>query len=247
MALAGLAVLAAAGVVVAVTGLGRSGPPPPRAVAGAAARPAAGTSATSTTATSTTTTSTGTGTGTTGSSNNGSAVLPAWRLPAPARYQGVVGVGFPHTTLGAVGMGYQEAAAQLQVDPSIAASVVEAVASHPAPALGARVAQGIEALRAHYGITPNGPTADTISLSIEACRTQSVAPDRVVVGYEGVLVVQGPSIQGTTADYSFAVPLLWSGSDWKLDASGASLPQPPIAFPGAPGATADGWHPCSEG
>jgi hypothetical protein len=236
VALAGLAVLAAVGVVVAVTGLGRSSSSRPRAAAGAAMRPAAGTPATSTTV----------GNGTTGSSNDG-VVLPAWRLPAPARYQGVVGVGFPHTTLGAVAMGYQEAAAQLQVDPSIAASVVEAVALHPTPALGAQVAQGIEALRAHYGITPNGPTPDTLSLSIEACRAQPVAANRVVVGYEGVLVVQGPSIQGTTADYSFAVPAVWSGSDWKLDASGASLPQPPIAFPGTPGATADGWHPCSEG
>ncbi|MDA8046717.1 MAG: hypothetical protein M0Z30_15990 [Actinomycetota bacterium] len=242
MALAGLAVLAAAGVVVAVTGLGRSSPTRPRAVAGAAARPAAGTSAVSTTTTSITT-----GTGTTGSSTNGAAVLPAWRLPAPARYQGVVGVSFPRTTLGALAMGYQEAAAQLQVDPSIAASVVEAVALHPTPALGAQVAQGIEALRAHYGITPNGPTADTISLSIEACRAQSVSPGRVVAGYEGVLVVQGPSIQGTTANYSFAVPAVWAGSDWKLDVSGASLPQPPIAFPGTPGASTDGWHPCSEG
>lgn len=236
MALAGLAVLAVAGVVVAATGLGRSPSPRPRVAAVSPHRPAAETPATSTTV----------GSGSGGSSNDG-GVLTGWRLPAPAHYQGVVGVGFPHTTLGALAMGYQESAAQLQVNPSIAASVVEAVALHPTPALGAQVAQGIEALRAHYGITPNGPTADTISLSVEACRTQSVAPDRVVAGYEGVLVVQGPSIQGTTADYSFAVPTVWSGSDWKLDTSGASLPQPPIAFPGTPGATADGWHPCSEG
>jgi hypothetical protein len=236
LALAGLAVLAVAGVVVAAAGLGRSGSPRPHAVAGAAPKARADTPTTSTTV----------ATGAQGNSNDG-AVLPAWRLPAPARYQGVVGVGFPHTTLGALAMGYQEAAAQLQVDPSIAASVVEAVALHPTPALGAQVAQGIKALRAHYGIPPDGPTADTISLSIEACRTQSVSPDRVVAGYEGVLVVQGPAIQGTTADYSFAVPAEWSGSDWKLDTSGATLAQPPIAFPGTPAAIADGWHPCSEG
>lgn len=236
MALAGLAVLAAVGVAVAVNGAGRSGSPRPRVVAGGGRRPAAKTPGTSTTVAS----------GTQPSPTDGLA-LSTWRLPAPARYHGVVGVGFPHTTLGAVAMVYQEAAAQLQVDPSIAASVVEAVALDPSPALGARVAQGIEALRARYGITPTGPTPDTISLSIEACRADQVSADRVVAAYEGVLVVQGPSIQGATADYSFAVPAVWSGSDWKLDASAASLPQPPIAFPGTPGANPDGWHPCSEG
>jgi hypothetical protein len=144
-------------------------------------------------------------------------------------------------------MGFNEMSAQLQVNPSIAASVVQDVALSPSPALGRQVAQGIEQLRTRFGIPPTGPTPDTISLSLEACRLQQVALDRVVAGYEGVLVVQGPSIQGVTQDFSAALPLVWNGSDWRVDVAGASLPSPPVAFPGAPGSAADGWHPCSEG
>jgi hypothetical protein len=144
-------------------------------------------------------------------------------------------------------MGFNELSAEQQVNPSIAASVVEDVALDPTPKLGRQVAQGIEQLRARFGIPPTGPTPDTISVSLEACRVQQVAPDRVVAGYEGVLVVQGPSIQGVTQDFAAALPMVWNGSDWKVDVAGADLPTPPVAFPGAPGSAADGWHPCSEG
>lgn len=169
-----------------------------------------------------------------------------WNLPRPTRYQGVVGQGFPHSTLGAVALGYSEATAQVQVSPTTAEAAVEETALHPSDGLGQQVAQGVQAMRAHYGIAPNGPTSDTISLSLDACRVQQVAPDRVVAGYEGILVVQGPTVRTMTANYSFAVPLVWSGHDWKIDSAGASLPQPPIAFPGTPRSVSDGWHPCSE-
>ncbi len=239
VALGILGLLVVAGVVVAVTGVGRSSSP------SASPRPASAASkhhrgSTTTRAPSTTTTP---------PSSASSSALPlgSWNLPAPKRYEGVVGVGFPHTTLGAVAMGFNELSAEQQVNPSIAASVVEDVALDPTPKLGRQVAQGIEQLRARFGIPPTGPTPDTISVSLEACRVQQVAPDRVVAGYEGVLVVQGPSIQGVTQDFAAALPMVWNGSDWKVDVAGADLPTPPVAFPGAPGSAADGWHPCSEG
>ena len=239
-ALGVLALLVIAGIVVALTGVGRSGSP------SASRRPSA---AASKRPQGSVTTEPSTTTPTMPSTTTTTSALPlgSWTLPSPKRYEGVVGVGFPHTTLGAVAMGFNEMSAQTQVNPSIAASAVEDVALNPTPALGQQVAQGIERLRARYGISPTGPTPDTISLSLEACRVQQVAPDRVVAGYEGVLVVQGPSIQGITANISAALPMVWNGSDWKVDTAGASLPQPPIAFPGAPGASADGWHPCAEG
>jgi len=242
VALGVLGVLVVAGIVIAITGVGRSTSPsasrrPPPAASKHHSE--SGTTEPSTTTTTTTTTPS--------ASSSSSLPLGSWNLPAPRRYEGVVGVGFPHTTLGAVAMGFNELSAEQQVNPSIAASVVEDVALDPTPALGRKVAQGIEQLRARFGIPPNGPTPDTISVSLEACRVQQVDPDRVVAGYEGVLVVQGPSIQGVTQDYAFATPMVWSGSDWKVDVAGADLPTPPVAFPGAPGSAADGWHPCSEG
>lgn len=240
VALGVLGVLVIAGIVIAVTGVGRSGSPV------ASPRPTSATSkhhsgsrptkpSTSTTVTTTPSTA-----------NSSSLPLGSWNLPAPKRYEGVVGVGFPYTTLGAVAMGFNEITAELQVNPSIAATVVRDVALNPTPSVGRQAAQGIQQLRAHYGIPPNGPTPDTISLSLEACRVQQVAPDRVVAGYEGTLVVQGPSIQGVTANFGIAFPMVWTKSDWSVDFS-TTLPRPPVAFPGAPGATADGWHPCSEG
>ena len=239
VALGVLGLLVIAGIVIAVTGVGRSGSSAAsRRPTSAAGKHHGGSGSTKPSTTITTTPST---------ANSSSLPLGSWSLPAPKRYEGVVGVGFPHTTLGAVAMGFNEMSAQLQVNPSIAASVVEDVALDPSSKLGSQVAQGIQQLRARFGIPPTGPTPDTISLSLEACRLQQVAPDRVVAGYEGVLVVQGPSIQGVTQDYSAALPMVWNGSDWKVDVAGASLPTPPVAFPGAPGSAADGWHPCSEG
>jgi len=237
-ALGVLGVLVVAGIVIAVTGVGRSGSPAASRRPTSAASKHHGGSGSTRPSTSTTVTTT---------PSSSALPLGSWNLPAPKRYEGVVGVGFPHTTLGAVAMGFNETSAQLQVNPSIAASVVEDVALDPTPGLGRKVAQGIEQLRARFGIPPTGPTPDTISVSLEACRVQQVGPDRVVAGYEGVLVVQGPSIQGVTQDYAAALPMVWSGSDWKVDVAGADLPTPPVAFPGAPGSAADGWHPCSEG
>lgn len=237
-ALGVLALLVIAGIVVALTGVGRSGSPSASRRPGAAVSKRPQGSATTRPSTTTSTTPS--------TATTSALPLGSWTLPSPKRYEGVVGVGFPHTTLGAVAMGFNDASAQLQVNPSIAASVAEDVALNPSPALGRQVAQGIEKLRAHYGIPPTGPTPDTISLSLDACRVQQVAPDRVVAGYEGTLVVQGPSIQGITANFAVAIPMVWNKSDWAVDFA-TTLPRPPVAFPGAPGASADGWHPCSEG
>src|SRR5580704_16437709 len=41
----------------------------------------------------------------------------AWSLPGPSRYEGVAAVGYPHTTLGAVALGYSALAARYTTDP----------------------------------------------------------------------------------------------------------------------------------
>jgi hypothetical protein len=82
-------------------------------------------------------------------------------------------------------------------------------------------------------------------LSIEACRVESAEPNRVIAGFEGTLVVEGPEIQGVTSDFSKAITLVWNGSDWRIDPNSPDG-QPPIAFPGDPQSVADGWHACSE-
>jgi hypothetical protein len=53
-------------------------------------------------------------------------------------------------------------------------------------------------------------------------------------------------VQGTTAEISVAIELVWDGTDWKIDPS-RDLPTPPIEFPthSAPDAPG-GWHVCSE-
>src|SRR5258708_18932423 len=49
------------------------------------------------------------GTGEDGSDAGGAV---AWSLPGPTRYEGVAAVGYPHTTLGAVALGYSALAAR---------------------------------------------------------------------------------------------------------------------------------------
>ena len=236
-ALGVLALLVIAGIVVALTGVGRSGSPSGsrRPSAAASKRPQGSVTTEPSTTTSMTPTTTTTS----------ALPLGSWTLPSPKRYEGVVGVGFPHTTLGAVAMGYQAVSALVTVNPNISASVVRDVFLDPTTAEVAAAAQEVRQARAKYGLPPTGPTSGTISLSLEACRVQQVAPDRVVAGYEGTLVVQGPSIQGVTANWSEAVALVWTGSDWRVDWRSPQQ-KPPIAFPGAAGSAADGWHPCSE-
>jgi len=236
-ALGVLGLLVLAGIVVAVTGVDRSTSPsaarrPPSAVRkhhgelGRTKRPS----------TATTTPST---------ANSSSLPLGSWNLPAPKRYEGVVGVGFPHTTLGAVAMGFNALSALVNLDPDIAVSVVRDTALDPTPAQLAEEAQVVEQFRAQYGLPPTGPTSATASLSLEACRVQSVSPDRVVAGYEGTFVLLGPSIQGFTANWAKTIALVWTGSDWRVDPNSLEAP-PPFALPGTPGAAADGWHPCWE-
>jgi hypothetical protein len=169
-----------------------------------------------------------------------------WSLPGPSRYAGVAGVGYPQTTSGALGLGYAALASRYTTDPDVAVSVVRATALAPTVSLLQAVAQGTEAMRARFGLTPTGPTPTTIGLSLIACRVSSATPTRVVAGYEGTLSVEGGSVQGTTAEVSAAIVLAWDGSDWKIDPI-ADLPSPPIEFPtSAASATAGGWHVCAE-
>jgi len=235
VALGILGLLVVAGIVIAVTGVGRSTSPsasrrPPPAASKHHRGP---------------TTTKASPTTTPGSASSSTLPLGPWNLPAPKRYEGVVGVGFPHSALGAVAMGFQAMSALVNVNPNISASVVRDVYLDPSSAEIATAAQEVQQARAQYGLPPTGPTSGTISLSLEACRVENTAPDRVVVGYEGTLVVQGPSIQGVTANWSKAIALVWTGSDWRVDGNSPEQ-QPPVAFPGTAGSRSHGWHPCSE-
>jgi hypothetical protein len=170
----------------------------------------------------------------------------AWSLPGPARYEGVAGVGYPNTTLGAVALGYSALVARFTTDPDMAVSVVRATVLAPTPTFLAEVAQGTEALRTHFGLAPIGPTPTTIGLSLIGCQVGSASPTRVVAGYEGTLSVAGGSVQGITAEVSVAIVVVWDGADWKIDPT-ADLPTPPIDFPTGSGRpTPEGWHACSE-
>jgi len=169
-----------------------------------------------------------------------------WQLPGPSRYEGLAGVGFPDTTLGAVGLGFSALAARFTTDPDMAVSVVRATVLAPTATFLDEVALGTESLRTRFGLAPSGPTPATIALSLIGCRVASASLDRVVAGYEGTLSIAGGSVQGTTAEVSVAIVLVWSGADWKIDPRG-DLPTPSIEFPTHSGsATAGGWHACSE-
>jgi hypothetical protein len=169
-----------------------------------------------------------------------------WALPAPSRYEGLAAVGFLHTTLGAVALGYSALAARFTTDPDMAVSVVRATALAPTPSFLAEVAQGTVALRTRFGLAPAGPTPTTIGLSLIGCRVASASEHRVVVGYEGALSVEGGAVQGTTAQVSVAIALVWDGADWKIDPT-TDLPTPPIEYPTkSAAATPGGWHVCSE-
>jgi hypothetical protein len=169
-----------------------------------------------------------------------------WPLPGPSRYEGLAGVGYPKTTLGAVALGYSALAARFTTDPDMAVSVVRATALAPTPTFLEEVAQGTEALRTRFGLAPVGPTPTTIGLSLIACQVSAASPGRVVAGYEGTLSVAGGSVQGTTAEVSVAIILVWDGTDWKIDPRG-DLPTPAIEFPTkAATPTPAGWHACAE-
>jgi hypothetical protein len=168
-----------------------------------------------------------------------------WSLPSPDHYAGTVGVGFPHTTLGAVALGYGVLTAEVNVNPDISASVVRATALDPSPSKLRQAAEVTKQARVKFGLPPSGPTSATFALSIEACRVEQETPDRVVAGYEGTLVVDGPTVAGQTLNFSKTIALVSNGTDWRVDLN-AVAPPPPIAFPGAPGAADQGWHACAE-
>jgi hypothetical protein len=106
--------------------------------------------------------------------------------------------------------------AQVTVNPDIAASVVRATYLSPRPDQIAEAAQIVEQARTSCGLSPTRPTSTTIALSIEACRIESAGANRVAAGYEGTLVVEGPTIQGVTSNFSKAMTLVWTGSDWRI-------------------------------
>jgi hypothetical protein len=182
------------------------------------------------------------------SDNEVTAGVPTgrWSLPGPSRYEGLAGVGYPDTTLGAVALGYSALAARFTTDPDMAVSVVRATALAPTPTFLEEVAQGTEALRTRFGLAPIGATPTTIGLSLIGCRVATASSSRVVAGYEGTLSVAGGSVQGMTAEVSVAIVLVWDGADWKIDPR-SDLPTPAIEFPTSSGATTSGgWHVCSE-
>jgi hypothetical protein len=173
------------------------------------------------------------------------AVADVWNLPSPDHYAGTVGVGFPHTTMGAVALGYGVLTAEVNIYPDISASVVRATALNPSPAKLMQAAEVTKQARARIGVPPSGPTSATFALSLEACRVEQEMPNRVVASYEGTLVITGPTIEGQTFNFSKTIALVSDGTDWRVDLNSANVP-PPIAFPGAPGSAEQGWHVCAE-
>ena len=249
VALAALVVVVVVGVVAALL-VGGHKAKPTSSHGGSSTTSPSVTSATSSTSAPTTTTTRATTTSSPASSTTTTAgssgvELSYWDLPRPARFRGVVGVGYPHTRMGAVSMGFGALTAEIQVDPDIAASVLTAVALKPSAALGAQAAAGIRSLRSRYGIAADGPTSDTIGLSVIGCRLSSSSADKVEAGYEALLNVEGPGIENQSTDWSGALAMVWNGHDWRVDTT-ANLPNPPIAFPGSPGSAAEGWHPCGQ-
>jgi hypothetical protein len=173
------------------------------------------------------------------------SVSDVWNLPSPDHYAGTVGVGFPHTTLGAVALGYGVLTAEVNINPDISASVVRTTALNPSPAKLLQAAEVTKQARVRFGLPPSGPTSATFALSLEACRVDQEMPNRVVASYEGTLVITGPTIEGQTFNFSKTIALVSDGTDWRVDLNSANV-QPPIAFPGAPGSAEQGWHVCAE-
>jgi hypothetical protein len=172
-------------------------------------------------------------------------IADVWNLPSPDHYAGTVGVGFPHTTMGAVALGYGVLTAEVNINPDISASVVRATALNPSPAKLLQAAEVTKQARVRFGLPPSGPTSATFALSLEACRVEQEMPDRVVASYEGTIVITGPTIEGQTFNFSKTIALVSDGTDWRVDLNSANV-QPPIAFPGAPGSAEQGWHVCAE-
>jgi hypothetical protein len=147
--------------------------------------------------------------------------------------------------LGAVALGYGVLTAEVNINPDISTSVVRATALNPSPTKLMQAAEVTKQARARFGLPPSGPTSAMFALSIEACRIDQETPDRVVASYEGTFVIQGPTIEGQTFNFSKSLALVSDGTDWRVDLNSANI-QPPIAFPGAPGSAEQGWHACAE-
>jgi hypothetical protein len=241
-------VLVVAGVVVAITGAGKSNHTKEHPVAVQPSTKAPKAPPTGTNQTTTPSLPRATPSNTTPPTTAPAPDSPlgqAWKLPTPDHYAGTVGVGFPHTTMGALALGYGFLTAQVNVNPDISASVVRATALQVTSTQLAQAAQVTKQARTRFGLPPSGPTSATFSLSIEACRIQEESPNRVVAGYEGTLVIEGPTIQGETWNFAKAIALVSDGTDWRVDINSPNA-QPPLAFPGDAQALQLGWHICSE-
>lgn len=156
-----------------------------------------------------------------------------------------VGLGFPHSTAGAVSAaGEFLTAIDSTLDPDRAAAVMRLAADPAYASAPQHAAEGAEDDRRSLGLPASGPVPQGASVETEPAEYQvrDVTPDRVLVLLLCDFISTLPE-QGTqTRTGVFPVPMHWAGGDWKV------LPQAPgdyenlSAEPDSPQAASLGWQ-----
>ncbi|MGW3184451.1 hypothetical protein ACWDD9_34800 [Kitasatospora sp. NPDC001119] len=175
-----------------------------------------------------------------------STVVDAVPLPAPARVEQGIPVGYPHTLAGAVSAAahYTEARDLLSPDAVPDQMMVMARKGEDFFKLTSLAIADARDWRRLLGLPEAGNStgSDFIAFQVRAYQVESASADAVDVW---LLTTQTPTVGGIqhgTGVFAIAAPMVWNGTDWRLTAQ--EMRQfPVVAQPGTAQADAAGWRP----
>ncbi|MFJ7911363.1 hypothetical protein [Kitasatospora sp. NPDC096204] len=176
-----------------------------------------------------------------------STVVQAVPLPAPARVEQGIPVGYPHTLAGAVSAAAHYTEARDLLSPDAVPGQMMVMARQNDEEFFKLTSLAIADARDWrrlLGLPEAGGStgSDFIAFQVRAYQTESVSADAVDVW---LLTTQTPTVGGIqhgTGVFAVAAPVVWDGDDWRLT-SKKMRQTPRVAQPGTTQADAAGWRP----
>ncbi|GAA2836455.1 hypothetical protein ACFQ0M_48615 [Kitasatospora aburaviensis] len=168
-------------------------------------------------------------------------------LPAPARVEQGIPVGYPHTPAGAVSAAAHYTEARDLLSPHLVAQQMRVMARHTAQDLGGLSGTGIADARdwrTRLGLDPDGGSDANsfIAVQVRGYQVEVANADQVDVW---LLAVETPTVGGIAhgrGTFVVAAPVAWADGDWKLvDRQLQKAPE--SAEPDSSDAVSKGWIP----
>ncbi|MEU1290208.1 hypothetical protein [Kitasatospora sp. NPDC005856] len=176
-----------------------------------------------------------------------STVVQAVPLPAPARVEKGIPVGYPHTLAGAVSAAAHYTEARDLLSPDAVPGQMRVMAGKDDEnffKLTSLAIADARDWRRLLGLPEAGGStgSDFIALQVRAYQATAVSADAVDVW---LLTTQTPTVGGIqhgTGVFAIAAPVVWDGGDWHLTEKKVTQ-SPVVEDPGTAQADAAGWRP----